>query len=233
MIQGVIALAVSLLLTGLLIAMFYRWKAVGEGLSATSAFVTALALVLTAYWFVILRPDAPKLKISIHATPVRLAGPDLLMLFDVEVQNVGGAPVDFERTRSVGGGKHSLRPFQLMVQKVVPLPPNVRDELNAARRDAPKKKFRVIEPTAGDNWELMAWLDTEPHASIAVGEVDNFYFRTLLKCEPDLRMYATVRIVQHDDRISRALRKLRNDEHKFGWIKQVLVDASKECGDTK
>lgn len=231
MFQGGIALVGSLLLAAILVAIFHRWKAFGEGLSATSAFVTVLAVILTAYWFVILRPDAPKLRIAIQATPVRLAGRDLLMLFDVEIQNVGGSPVDFERDQIASSNGDALGPFQLMIQKVTPLPASVRNELNAARKEAPKNLFRVIEPKPADNWELMAWLDTHPHASIAVGEVDNLYFRTLLKCEPELRMYATIRIAQKDDGVSRILRKLRGDEHKFGWIKQVLVDASTECGD--
>ncbi len=233
MVQAGIALIVSSLLAIALVALFHRWRSVGEGLSATSAFVTVLAVLLTAYWFIVLRPDAPRLRIGIQATPISLANDDLLLVFEVEVQNVGGAPVRFEQDDARGGGADALRPFQLMVQKVTPLPTKVRDELHAAREREMSNRFRVIEPAPADNWELMAWIDMQPHASIAVGEADSFYFRTLVKCEPDLRMYATVRIAQTDDRISQIVHKLRGDEHRFGWIKQVLVDASTACGGKK
>ena len=225
-----IALLISLAIAVAAGFALHPLKKFGDSFAAASAIATLTALIVTGFWFVILRPDAPKLKLAVEATPIAVDRDNFLLLANVELQNVGGSPINFERGALLPAHP-SDGPLKLYVQRMMPLPKVVRQELEAATKAAPENRLGKPYLLVADNWATMASLVTSLSTSIGVGEVENYYFRTMLPCRPGLRMAVQARVRQEPSDLPNWVSYWRpNDGKKRVWIKQVYVDASKECG---
>lgn len=210
---------------------FRPLKKFGDSFAVASAIATLTALIVTGFWFVILRPDAPKLKLAVEATPIAVDQDNVLLLVNVELQNVGGSPINFESGGASRPEHPTDGPLKLYVQRVTPLPSAVRRELEDATKAAPKNELKKPYLLVADNWATMASLVTSLSTRIGVGEVENYYFRTMLPCRPGLRMAVQARVRQEPADLPTWISFWRpNDVKKRVWIKQVYVDASEECG---
>ena len=226
-----IALLLSLAIAVAAGFAFHPLKKFGDSFAAASAIATLTALIVTGFWFVILRPDAPKLKLAVEAMPIAVDRDNVLLLVNVELQNVGGSPINFEDGASLP--EHPTDgPLKLYVQRVMPLPNAVRRELEEATKAAPENVLKKPYLLVADNWATMASLVTSLSTTIGVGEVENYYFRTMLPCRPGLRMAVQARVRQEPTNLPAWISFWRpNDGKKRVWIKQVYVDAIEQCGE--
>jgi hypothetical protein len=59
---------------------------------------------------------------------------------------------------------------------------------------------------------------------IEAGETENLYFRTILPCKPDLRVYAVARF----QKPKMWLERMRHEPDLY-WVKQSYLDLTPQC----
>jgi hypothetical protein len=182
-------------------------RRVREGLVGGQAVVAAVAILVGVIWYAKERPDAPKFKIDVTGRPVPATTGEVLLLIDVGLENVGSTAMEFTAEDKV----------RLFVQRVTPIP---RDVLKA---------MKPGEITPADNWESLSRLQHPLDTIIESGERESLFFRTLIKCQPELRVAVTARLPKPLS---------LNDYYAFGgprtdegdlWTAQQMLDLSEAC----
>ncbi len=190
---------------------FDRAKGIREGLSGVGGLLTLAAVLVGVYWYIDRRPDAAKVEIEIAATVNPIPNRQVLVLSEVRLKNIGESALSF-------GPDESLRIF---VQEVTPVAPAIMKKLMPSGSEA------MVEPAA--NWNLLRKGKISLDGTlIEAGESDFSYFRAVVPCEPNLRLYVSVR-----------LKKKRRGQDTFGFLRQggedilyerqALVDGTGLC----
>lgn len=175
-----------------------------------------LAIGGTAAWFLVTRPDAPKIKIEQQVTAFPAGGDNVLLLSEITITNVGVANLRLDR-----------QPYRYFIQRVTPLPPSVAGELNLRNPD------QTLQVAEGDIWSALASRNGEVTSDIRSEETENIYLRVVLACQPDLRIYSTVWFDRPIDEWVTWVRSFWPGFHKdagtVSWIKQTPVDLTQAC----
>jgi hypothetical protein len=183
-------------------------KNLREGLSGFGGLLTVLGAGAAIFWYFDQRPDAAKLTMAVDAAAAPAAPGKLLVTGQVTLTNSGTSALELTGSR-----------LRLYVQQVLPLDPKVTASLAdaAARHDL----------DSADNWVLLRRGEVPlDGVSVESGESEQFYVRTLVDCQPGLRLSFSARLtkIRHGvERLSPA------DGQPLVWIRQTYVDAASLC----
>ncbi|MDP1632394.1 MAG: hypothetical protein Q8L66_13345 [Caulobacter sp.] len=195
-------------------------------LSAFQSVLTVSALVFGSLWFFIERPDSARLDIQQTVTGVELGDGRVLVLVEVGLKNIGNTALNLRK-----------REFLLWIQQVTPLPDGV--ERDAAK--LPNATVESIRPA--DDWGVLAALDGRPAAARSVplqldarsqldtyleaGETENLYYRAILPCDPELRIYLTLQMPKPSSWYDGP------GGGSMWWVKQTFLDLTDKCPATQ
>lgn len=212
---GLAVLALAILMVALAISrVLDRWAAPWiRPLASLQALVTIAGIVIAGLWYFFDRPQAAKLNIDLKAEAVTLPDNRVLVLADVAVTNLGRTAVDFTR-----------KPYEILVQQVTPLRPEVANEYTKENT-----RMRPRGMHGSEDWAQLARLSSETGDAgltsfVEAGETESLYFRAILPCDPDLRVYVAARFRKPDSEMT-----LIREPQELYWVKQTFLDLSEKC----
>ena len=172
--------------------------------------LSVAAIAGAAAWYFIARPDAAKLEFEQTITPVAMAdGKSALLLAEVSLGNVGAQTLHLDDV-----------PARLFVQQITPLSKQVADEYQPDYQLNQERRIRTA-----DTWRYLARLETPIDSEIEAQEVENLYYRVIVPCQPNLRIYWTTWVEKPRPLLDRLL-----GTDTVWWIKQTYVDLTPICG---
>lgn len=201
------------ILAGVIVILLVARFVLGVGpwtanLSTAQTALAIVAAVVAGFWYFVERPHAPKIRIEQDVTAAPLPGGRALVLAEVTVTNAGAQAIDL---------RHSL--YRAYVQQVTPLPPAAAAE---AGTRVPGAAALAIHDA--DNWGSLARTQQPLPSFLEAGEAESLYWRVVVPCQPQLRVYFTSRIpkpAQFSDRFFKA--------EGLEWVKQTLLDLGPAC----
>jgi hypothetical protein len=176
--------------------------------SALQGVLTITAIVIAVGWYFIDRPHAAKLKFDETINGYGVAGNQALVVAEIAITNTGASAIDLRKSR-----------YSILLQQITPLTMSVVSQLEP-KPPAPG----AVRIGLGDTWSLVGRHDDQLNAFLETGEVENLYFRALVPCKPDLRIYFTSWFKKpplFSD-------WLFGERHEV-WIKQTPVDLTVAC----
>ena len=209
--------SIGLLLAAVLAARafgFARVKPWAKHLENLQRVLTIAGIMVAAVWYFFERPQA-KLNLEQEVVGIGLDGGRVLILAQVSASNAGSMALDFTGA-----------PYFVYVHQVTPLTQTPYSEFET---EVAPKTPRKIHPAV--NWSPLARLSSieEPGVStltsfVEAGETENLYFRTILPCKPELRVYVSSRFEKPQMWLERMMKK-----PKLYWVKQDYLDLSAQC----
>ncbi len=185
-------------------------------LASLQALLTVAGLLIAGLWYFFERPQAAKLNIEIKAEAVSLPNGRVLVLADVGVTNLGTTAINFTR-----------KPYEILVQQVTPLSTKISNEYSDRNtRESPRRMH------GGEDWSQLARISSDDEEAsltsfVEAGETENLYFRTILPCRTDLRVYVSARFRKPDGDLDWIF-----GSDQLYWVKQTFLDLSEKCRGT-
>lgn len=214
--MAVFLAALGLFVVAVVFARAFGWPATApwtKHLETLQLVLTLVGIMIGAVWYFFERPQAAKLELSQEVTALPVAGQRVLILLQVSAKNLGGAALDFKNA-----------PYFIYVEQVTPLTRTPEQEFEPSPPPRTPRKIHMVE-----NWSLLAKISSQdPDATltsfIEAGETENLYFRTILPCRKDLRIYAVARF-----RKPKMWFERMRGEPDLYWVKQTYLDLTPQC----
>jgi hypothetical protein len=242
------SLAAAILLIALWAWYLHDANSPSQRSQGLAAALSAIALLFGVYWYIIERPGAAKLDLSLAGQSFSMGSRQALVYLAVEVKNVGNTPVSFEGEAAVGSETRREAPeppldvdclpedlsaikaeaatsvMKIRLGKVAPVAPDLRPYLACATYSGEGGPASLAR---ADLWPPLAGIDQNLATKIESGESEKYYYRFVVPCEPRLVLSATAQIPKRATFTDTLVRK---EPEGQVWIAQSLVDLTAVCG---